>query len=106
MEYTRLLRVAGFEPGKASPCSFVHRTRDLALTVHGHDFIAICPIEDLLWLEEVFRKRYDIKSTVLGPDTHQAQEVKILGRILRWTEGGSSTRLTPGTTLSPLKKWV
>ena len=52
------------------------------------DFTATGPIEDLAWLEEVFRRRYDIKASVLGPDTHQSQEVKILGRTLRWTEGG------------------
>ena len=106
VEYTRTLRVAGFEPGKASPCNFVHRTRDLALTVHGDDFTASGPIEDLVWLESVFRKRYDIKATVLGPDTHQAQEVKILGRTLRWTEGGLSMRLATGTTRLSLRRWV
>ena len=35
-----------------------------------------------------FRTCYDIKASVLGPDAHQAQEVKILGRALRWTDGG------------------
>ena len=88
VEYTRTLRAAGFEPGRASPCNFVHRTRDLTLTVHGDDFTATGPIEDLAWLEEVFRRRYEVKASVLGPETHQAQELKILGRTLRWTEGG------------------
>ena len=88
VEYTRTLRAAGFEPGRASPCNFTHKTRDLALTVHGDDFTATGPVEDLAWLEEVFRSRYDIKASVLGPDTHQAQEIKILGRTLRWTAGG------------------
>ena len=89
-----MLRVAGFEPGKASPCNFVHWTRDLALTVHGDDFTATGPAEDLAWLEAAFRQVYDIKATVLGPDTHQAQEVNIIG-TLRGAVGGLSTRLTP-----------
>ena len=87
VEYTRTLKAAGFEPGKASPCNFVHKTRDLALTVHGGDFTATGPIEDLTWLEEALRRNYGIKVQVLGPEAHQAQEVKILGRTLRWTEG-------------------
>ena len=66
----------------------MHGTRDLALTVHGDDFTATGPVEDLAWLEEIFRKKYEINATVLGPDTHQAQEVRILGRTLRWVQGG------------------
>ena len=103
VEYTRTLRAAGFEPGRASPCNCVHKTRGLALTVHGDDFTATGPIEDLAWLEEVFRRRYDIKATILGPDTHQAQEVKLLGG---WgghcagLMGELSMRLTLATTKS------
>ena len=70
------------------------------MTVHGDDFTATGPVEDLAWLEEVFRRRYEVKASVLGPDAHQAQELKILGRTLRWTEGGLSMRLTPGITQS------
>ena len=51
MEYTRTLRAAGFEPGKASTGIVVHKTRDLVLTVHGDDFTATGPIEDLAWCE-------------------------------------------------------
>ena len=47
IEYTRTLCAAGFKAGKASPCNFVHTTRDPALTVHGDDFTATGPIEDL-----------------------------------------------------------
>ena len=40
IENTRALRAGGFEPGRASPCNFYHKTRDLALTVPGDDFTA------------------------------------------------------------------
>ena len=66
----------------------MHRARDLALTVHGDDFTATGPEEDLQWLEEVFRRKYDINSKILGPESHQAQEVQILGRTFRWTQEG------------------
>ena len=95
VEYTRTLRAAGFEPGKASPCNFVHKTRDLALTVHGEDVTATGPEEDLIWLEAVFRRHYDIKSQILGPEPHHAQEVNILGRTLRWTVGGVEYEADP-----------
>merc|ERR1711884_189382 len=64
VEYTRTLRAAGFEPGKASPCNFVHKTRDLCLAVHADDFTATGLVEDLTWLEGIFRQRYDIKAKI------------------------------------------
>ena len=73
VEYTRIVRAVGFEPGRASPCNFVHTTRDLALTVRGGDFTATGPVEDLTWLEEVLRSRYGVKVNVLVPDAHHAQ---------------------------------
>ena len=88
VEYTRTLRAARFESGRASPCNYVYNTRDFALTVNGDDVTATGPVEDLAWLEEVFRRRYDVNAKVLGPDAHQAQEVNILARTQRWTEGG------------------
>ena len=87
-EYTRTLRAAGFEPGRASPYKFVHRTHDLATNVHGDDFTATGPAEDLAWLEAVFKRRYGIKVSALEGREHQAPEVDTLGRTLRWTDGG------------------
>ena len=55
VEYTRTLTEAGFEAGKASPCNFRHKVRDLTLTVHGDDFTVTGPMEDLLWLLDVSR---------------------------------------------------
>jgi hypothetical protein len=88
IEYTQTLRAAGFIVGKASPCNFRHATRDLIVTVHGDDFTSSGSEEDLVWLKGVMENKYEIKSTILGPEDNHAQEVKILGRSLRWTEAG------------------
>ena len=86
VEYTRTLQAAGFIVGKAPPCNFKHRTRDFCVTVHGDDFTSSGSEEDLHWLKGVLSAKHDIKCTVLGPGTDQAQEVKVLGRTLRWTD--------------------
>ena len=66
----------------------LHTTNDLTLTVRGDYLTATGPVEDLAWLEGVFRQRYDLTAKILGPDAHHAQEVNILGRTLRWTKEG------------------
>ena len=40
------------------------------------------------WLEEEFKRNFDIKTEFLGPRNDQSQEVRILNRIIRWTSGG------------------
>lgn len=88
VEYTRTLQAAGFIVGKASPCNFRHGTKDLIVTVHGDDFTSSGSEEDLVWLRDTLKKKYEIKCTILGPEANHAQEVKVLGRTLRWTEAG------------------
>ena len=87
-EYTQTLTSCGFIVGRASPCNFYHPMRDLALTVHGDDFIVSGPEEELTWLANTLRSRWDVKASILGPDTHHEQEVKVLNRSIRWTAGG------------------
>ena len=95
VEHTQALRAAGFIVGKASPCNFRHSTKDLIVTVHGDDFTSSGSEEDLVWLREKLSSRYDIKCTILGPEAHQSQEVKILGRTLRWSDVGIEYEADP-----------
>ena len=97
-EYTRTLQAAGFTAGRASPCNFYNHARGMALTVHGDDFTVSGSEGDLLWLRDRLSARCDIKATMLGPESHQAQECKVLSRSIRWAARGIvSTRLTPAT---------
>ena len=50
-EYTKVLKAAGFTVGRASPCNFFHREADMALSVHGDDFIISGPERSLEWLQ-------------------------------------------------------
>ncbi len=87
-EYTNTLRTLGFNVGKATPCSFKHCERELFITVHGDDFTVTGPEEDLRWLETKFSDKYEIKASMLGPDNGMEAEIRVLNRILRWTDEG------------------
>ena len=60
----------------------------MALTVHGDDFTVSGTEEDITWLVSTLKAKYDLKVDILGPDSHQKQEIQILKRTLRWTEHG------------------
>ena len=82
-EYTRTLQAAGFTVGKASPCNFFHEKADMALSVHGDDFTVSGPERSLEWLRDFLKDRWDVKASILGPDSHQVQEVSVLNRRIR-----------------------
>ncbi len=50
--YTQALGRLGFAQGRASPCCFTHKTRDLRLVVHGDDFTNAGAKPDLDWFEK------------------------------------------------------
>ena len=87
--YTKVLVQNGFIPGRCSPCNFRHVSRDIAMTVHGDDFTCSGSEEDLAWLEEKMKEKFEIKVEILGPDARRhKQEIRVLNRVLRWTKEG------------------
>ncbi len=86
--YTEFLVSAGFEAGKASPCNFVHRERSISLTVHGDDFTSTGREKDLRWLDAQMRAKFDIETNIMGPGPRHEKQVRILNRIITWSEDG------------------
>ena len=80
--YTSFLLDCGFEVGKGSPCNFVHRGKGIVMTVHGDDFTSCGTTTALAWLQKCFEERFDVTTTVLGPEEAQALEVRILNRVI------------------------
>ena len=78
----------GFRSGVASPCIFFHAEKDLTTVVHGDDFTVSGPEEELQWLADTLRSRWDVKVAMLGPDTHHEKEAKVLNRSIRLTASG------------------
>ena len=65
-----------------------HKEKELSLTVHGDDFTSTGTEKALAWLDCEFKKVFEGKSEVLGPDIQQQKEIRVLNRILSWTPEG------------------
>ena len=55
-EYREWLESIGFARGKATPCAFHHKARDIRLVVHGDDFTVLAAEEDLDWFRRKIMK--------------------------------------------------
>ena len=56
--------------------------------MHGDDFLVVADEAGLRWLEAQLKAKYEIKASMLGPDSSMAQEIRYLNRTLRWTTTG------------------
>ena len=55
----------GFQRGRASNCNFVHKKRNIKMTVHGDDFFAVADLDQMRWIEEQLKSEYAIKAEVV-----------------------------------------
>ena len=91
VEFTNTLVENGFVGGKSSPCLFTHKERGISTFVHGDDYVSAAEGRQLKWLEGVLKAKYDIKTTLLGPDETDAKEVTVLNRLIAWVDGQGIT---------------
>ena len=94
-EYSGHLKRLGFTQGLASPCNFHHQQRKLKVTCHGDDFLVAGELVDIQWLIKAMEGRYEMKSSILGPEEGCVKEVKILNRCIRWTSKGLEYEADP-----------
>ena len=79
----------GFTAGKGCPCVFEHPEMELLVVVHGDDFTSLGTDESLDWLHEKLSQEYEFKCKGrLGPGEGDAKEVRLLNRIITWTDEG------------------
>ena len=83
-----LLKV-GFQQGKASPCIFTHDSKDLSVVIHGDYFTTLGPEPQLKWFASYLQSQFDINMRgIMGPDAKDCKEIRLLNRIVRWTDTG------------------
>ena len=63
--------------------------------VHGDDFIAVGQAGELKDTEELLGKHYKIKTEMLGSDSKDAKEVRVLNKIIRITSEGLELEADP-----------
>ena len=94
--YAETLVKAGFVRGVASPCHFHHPVKDIWCLVHGDDFVIVARGEGRAHAEAVLRAAYEVKVDVAGPEASDPKSIKILGRIVSYTDGGILYEADPG----------
>ena len=82
------MRSLGFIESVVMPSVYVHPEGDIEISIHVDDFLLVGAECDLKWAREEIAKTYTLKSCILGPGTDHTQEVKYLGRTIRWTAEG------------------
>ena len=61
LEYGSTLRAAVYEQGRSNPCLFYNSKLDVAMMVHGDDFVAVGPDQQLTDLSRTFGETYRIR---------------------------------------------
>ena len=85
----------GFRSGASSPCVFFHPERNVSIVVHGDDFNALGTSADLDWYEKCLADNFEIKVRGrMGPGG-DCTEIKILNRILTYSEKGLTYEADP-----------
>ena len=95
VECEKTLGEIGFEKGISQPGLYRHEKRDMALLIHGDDFMIEGRAEDLQWVKSEISKRYDIKAKVIGLEEGEHPEAMILNRVVRRVESGYEMEADP-----------
>jgi hypothetical protein len=94
-EYGKTLVEAGYMQGKSSPCLFHNSSSNTTIMVHGDDFVGVGRPEELTKLKSTLENKYKLKVETLSGDKSDAQEVRILNKVIRWTPGGVELEADP-----------
>ena len=71
-EYSATLISEGLTQGKASACVFARPSRGISVSLHGDDFTATGPNDQLDWFEAKRKSHYEL--TVGGSDGSRARQ--------------------------------
>ena len=95
MEYCDTLKASGYTQGKAMPCLFQNAELGVSIMVHGDDFVAVGPEENLKATTKTLEDKYKLKVEVLGTKEGQSSEMRILNKVVRTTSEGIELEADP-----------
>ena len=84
------MREWGFRQCRYNPCVFTHYEKGIRCLVHGDDFVCLAATDQLEWMRERLRARFEVKTSMIGRKEAggEAQEARILNRVIRVTQNG------------------
>lgn len=95
LEYTETLKKDGYVQGHASSCLFRHPVTGAQVMVHGDDFVAVGSEKILAETRKTLESKYKLKVETLGGGDDCTKEVRILNKVLRWTDSGLELQADP-----------
>ena len=78
----------GFRRGQYNPCLYSHAEWKVRVFLHGDDFASVGSREALRKFKTKMEQRFEIKTSVIGTGLGEAQEARVLNRIIRITDRG------------------
>jgi hypothetical protein len=88
-DYSSRLERCGFRTGKAAPTVFFNHATGVRVVVHGDDFTFSGTRRELEKMQARMSEWYEVKDRgIMGSGVDEVRDVTILGRRLRWVEGG------------------
>ena len=87
-EVRLVMEKAGFKQSAYSPSVYFHPQRNIMTLVHGDDFITVGKREQVLWFRGVLECRFELKTKIIGAGAGEAQEARVLNRVIRVTSSG------------------
>ena len=88
-EYRDFMETERIIVGKSTPCAFRHPERKLRVVIHGDDFTVLGHAAELDWFRAHIVKNFEVKFKArLGPEDSDDQAVRILNRVVEWTDEG------------------
>ena len=82
-EVQKVMEELGFVISMFQPSVYCHPSKDLIVVVHLDDFLCSGELKELEWLYDNLAQKFELKKSLIMKDSEQ--EVKYLGRTIRWT---------------------
>ena len=82
------MRAWGLRRVQASTCLFSEEARRISASVHGDDVTVKASREDVEWLIQKFKERYEINTQMIGEAVDLHKQLQIVNRTVRWSSRG------------------
>jgi len=86
--YSGILLKLGFKKGSSNSCIFWHPGKDIKVMVHGDDFVSVGIDSSLKWMSSELEKQFEVSTQIVGPERDDQKQVKVLNRIIKFTDEG------------------
>ena len=89
------LRECGYVRGRAFPAVYYHEADEVAVMVHGDDYLCSGPESSLIKLRKKLAEAFEIKSSLIGEADHLNKETKTMNCLVRVPKNGWEIEADP-----------